>query len=76
MSNRIKLKGFSSKEEPSITSINLVPTWTSVAEICILVLQNPKASAQAEHDAIKNIRHMAQVAAAAVEEQEAREKKS
>lgn len=70
MSNKIQLKGFSAKEEPPITSINLVPTWTAVAEICILVLQNPKASAQSQHDAIKNIRHMAQVAAAAVEEQE------
>ena len=72
MSNRIKLKGFSSKEEPPITSINLVPTWTAVAEICILVLQNPKASAQATHDAIENIRHMAQVAAAALAEEEKR----
>ena len=76
MSNAIKLKGFSAKEEPPITSINLVPTWTAVAEICILVLENRKASAQATHDAKENIRHMAQVAAAAVEEQEAREKKS
>lgn len=76
MSNKIKLKGFSSKEEPPITSINLVPTWTAVAEICILVLENPKASAQSRHDVKEQIRHMAQVAAAAVEEQEAKEKKS
>ena len=76
MSNRIKLKGFSSKEEPTITSINLVPTWTAVAEICILVFENPKASAQSRIDVKQQIRHMAQVAAAAVEEQEAKEKRS
>ena len=72
MSNRIKLKGFSAKEEPPITSINLVPTWTAVAESCILVLENPKASAQSRHDVKQNIRHMAQVAAAAVAEEEKR----
>ena len=74
MSNRIKLKGFSS--ERPITSVNLVPTWTEVAEICILVLENPKASPQSIYDCKEQIRHMAQVAAAAVREQEEKEKRA
>ena len=61
----IKLKGF---EEP--TTINLCPTWEAVAEISIMVLENPKASAQAILDAKHQIRHMAKIAAAAVAEQE------
>ena len=54
----IKLKGF---EEP--TTINLCPTWESVAEISIMVLENPEASAQAILDAKHQIRHMAKIAA-------------
>tara|TARA_B100000035_G_C20510895_1_gene341097 strand:- start:277 stop:480 length:204 start_codon:yes stop_codon:yes gene_type:complete len=61
----IKLKGF---EEP--TTINLCPTWESVAEISIMVLENPEASQQAILDAKTQIRHMAKIAAAAVAEQE------
>ena len=68
MSNAIKLKGF--KEE--VTSVNLCPSWGSVAEICIMVLENPKASAQATLYAKEEIRHMAKIAAQAVAEQEKR----
>ena len=63
----IKLKGF---EEP--TTINLCPTWESVAEISIMVLENPEASQQAILDAKTQIRHMAKIAAAAIAEQEKR----
>ena len=66
MSNAIKLKGF--KEE--VTSVNLCPSWAQVAEICIRVLQNPKAQQQSIIDAEHQIRHMAKIAAQAVAEQE------
>ena len=65
MSNRIKLKGF----KPT-TSIDLCPSWETVAEIVIMVLQNPKAEQQSIIDAEHQIRHMAKIAAAAVAEQE------
>ena len=62
----IKLKGF--KEE--VTSINLCMSWETAAEICIMVLQNPKAEQQSIINAEHQIRHMAKIAAAAVAEQE------
>ena len=63
----IKLKGF---EEP--TTINLCPTWESVAEISIMVLENPKASQQAILDAKTQIRHMAKIAAVTEQSQNRR----
>jgi len=63
--SRIQLKGF----EP-VTTVNLCPSWETVAEIVIMVLQNPKAEQQSIIDAEHQIRHMAKIAAAAVAEQE------
>jgi hypothetical protein len=65
--SRIQLKGF----EP-VTTVNLCPSWETVAEICLMVLQNPSAEAQSIIDAEQQIRHMAKIAAAAVAEQEER----
>ena len=74
MSNAIKLKGFNLDDHigNEVTSINLCPSWEAVAEICIMVLQNPKAKKQSIIDAEHQIRHMAKIAAAAVAEQEKR----
>ena len=61
----IKLKGFK-----PVTSVDLCPSWETVAEICMMVLENPKAEMQSLIDAKHQIRHMAKIAAAAVAEQE------
>ena len=61
----IKLKGF---EE--VTSRSLCPSWEQTAEICIMVLQNPKAKTEAIIYAEDTIRQMAQIAAQAAAEEE------
>ena len=53
-----------------LTTVDLCPSWAQVAEVCIMVLQNPKAKRQAIIDAEDQIRHMAKIAAHAVAEQE------
>lgn len=68
----IKLKDFNLDDHirNGTTTHNLCPSWEAVAEISIMVLENPKASAQAILDAKHQIRHMAKIAAHAVAEQE------
>ena len=66
MSNKIKLKGF----RDEVSSRSLCPSWEQTAEICIMVLQNPKAQTEATIFAEDTIRQMAKIAAQAAAEQE------